>query len=549
MTGQAWRMDNKQPNDNPLPVRFGRRLIGAVVVVLALAVLLLAHPFAASSDNALFAPAPPSASPNAADDALRARVARVNWNVLTPQTEQLRLNLFDDVTLIARLRRLDQPAAGGFVWVGSIVGEPDSTVTLAARDGALAGSVYRFGREWAAIRPGGQGSADLYSIIEVDPAAPQPTGPDTIVPTPPTSDSPDKVPQGPLCQEDGSVITVMVIYTPAARDMAGGQAAIEALITQRISEMNTANDVSAVAFDWQLAHVMEVNYLESGSITVDLQSLQENGDGILDEVFAARDAVKADLVAMLIDEGDNGACGYAYQMNQLGAWFEGFGYGVTALDYPGSFSCSPLTLAHELAHNLGNAHDRSHAVGSVLAPYSYGYQSPNGTFRDIMSYDCPNGCPRINQWANPDVWYMGEPTGVDYETDPANAADVVRSMNQSRTLAANFRADCVEPTPTPTPTSTDVPLPTDTPTITDTPTETGTPTNTPTATATPTITQIPTETLTPTVTPTGTLPTPTPTATPTDTRRPTRTPHPQPTPTSDATQPDEFLYLPTLLRP
>jgi hypothetical protein len=341
----------------------------------------------------------------------------------------------------------------------------------------------------------------------------------------------------------------MVIYTPAARDMAGGQAEIEALISQRISEMNTANDISAVQFDWQLAHVSEINYVESGAITVDLQNLQVSGDGILDEVFAARDAVLADLVMMIIDEGDNGACGYAYQMPTLDTWFEGFGYGVTALDYPGStFSCNSLTLAHELGHNLGNAHNRAHAVGQVLFPYSYGYQSPNETFRDIMSYECPGGCPRINQWANPDVWYMGEPTGVDFETDPAKAADIARSMNDSRRLVANFRADCIEPTPTATPTSTDVPLPTDTPTPSDTPTITFTPTETPTATDTPTITPTPTQTDTPTITPTGTLPTPTPTATPTNTRRPTRTPQPQPTPTSDGNQEAEYdLYLPALL--
>ncbi len=86
-----------------------------------------------------------------------------------------------------------------------------------------------------------------------------------------------------------------------------------------------------------------------------------------------------------------------------------------------------------------------------------------------MSYDCPNGCPRINQWSNPDVWYMGEPTGIAFETDPANAADLARSMNQTRVLASNFRANCmgaITPTPTdvgPTPGPTDMPEPTDTP--------------------------------------------------------------------------------------
>jgi len=195
------------------------------------------------------------------------------------------------------------------------------------------------------------------------------------------------------------------------------------------------------------------------------------------------------------------------------------------------------TLAHELGHNLGNAHDRAHHAGSTLFPYSYGYQSPNGTFRDIMSYDCPGGCPRLNFWANPDVWYLGEPTGVDYDTDPANAADLVRSMNEARLTAANFRNTCAPPTATATATPTDTATPSATPTASSTPTAsltptasptatqtstaspTGTPTPTPTLTATPTVTRTPTPTATSTITPT-----------PRPTRRPTRTPRPSPTP-------------------
>ncbi|MCZ2115038.1 MAG: hypothetical protein LC131_14585, partial [Anaerolineae bacterium] len=93
-----------------------------------------------------------------------------------------------------------------------------------------------------------------------------------------------------------------------------------------------------------------------------------------------------------------------------------------------------------------------------LFPYSYGFQSPTGRFRDIMSYDCPNGCPRINQWANPDVMYLNEPTGIK------QAADLVSSMNQARVLVSNFRADCsAEPVVTPTAVPTATPLPSATP--------------------------------------------------------------------------------------
>jgi hypothetical protein len=124
-----------------------------------------------------------------------------------------------------------------------------------------------------------------------------------------------------------------------------------------------------------------------------------------------------------------------------------------------------------LGHNLGSSHDRANSTGIPLFPYAYGYQSPNKTFRDIMAYDCPGGCPRINQWANPDVWHMGEPTGVDFETNPANAADVARTFNEVKGIVANFRPNCLAGPPTPTqtpggPTPTHTALPTADPTVT-----------------------------------------------------------------------------------
>jgi hypothetical protein len=521
------------------------RTISAVLAVLFLGLLLFGLPFVVLSDDTLFEPVsdPTLTTLDIPDEGLRARVVRVNWSALSPRSDEVHLNLFPNVTFIAHLQRVDTSLTGAYVWVGELRGESGSTTTLAVQDGVLSGSIHRFGREWAVIEYVGGESSDLYTITQIDPDAPEPTGPDHVVPQLTATDIESYSTQSATCQEDGSEISVLIAYTAEARDAAGGTEAMQALINRRISEMNTANDVSQVNFDWKLAQVMQVDYVESGNIALDLQNLQQKADGVMDGVHVMRDGSKADLVSLLISEGNNSACGFAYQMNTLAPYYEAYAFGVTALDYADPFSCSELTLTHELGHNLGNAHDRAHANGAVLFPYSYGFQSPNNTFRTLMSYDCPGGCDRINQWSNPNVWYQGEPTGTDYALNPANASDVARSMNQARTLVSNFRADCFEPSPTATSTATDVPIATDTPIATPTATSTPIPTNT--GTPTPTVTLTATNTATATMTPPGPTAKPTKTPKPTATPRPTRTGNP--TPTSEPNTVAHSVYLPGIV--
>ena len=500
-----------------------RRLPALLVAVVLLVALLLAAPPPARGGNDLFLPRPTTGAPLPDAPALRQRAVAVNWAALSPEADEIRLNPFDGLTLTATRQRVDRPVGGGFVWVGRLAGDAGGWVTLSVYGEALAGTVFRQGQEWLVIRPAAGG----HVVYELDPAAREPNGPAVALPVPGAAGSGSAAPQAAVCQDDGSVIDVLVAYTTQARDESGGQDAMLALINLRFSDINTANLVSAAPFQWRLAQAIEVNYVESGNISADLTALQQPADGLLDEIHAARDLYEADLSALLIAQGSNNACGMAYQLLALDPGFEGWAFGVTALDYPGDAFCGTLTLSHELGHNLGNAHDRAHTPGDVLFPYSYGYQSPSGAFRDIMSYNCPNGCDRVNLWANPDVWYLGEPTGVDFETDPANAADLVRSMNGARLTAANFRNACAAATATPTIT------PSATPTSTEPPTQTPTPPPT----ATPTLTATPTRTLTPTVGPTATD-----TTTPTRTRRPTRTPQPTDAP------PTWRAFVPTIIR-
>lgn len=477
-----------------------RQLLAFLLLALALIMIALARPFAVFSDETLFEPLAGAGARTASLDpsAKRSRPVVVNWSAIRPQSAQIKLNLFDDVVLTAARERVDtSTAVAGYVWVGRILGADNGHVTLAVSGEVMAGTVSIGGIETYTIRysPGQLGQG-VHLVREVDPTTYlSPTAPDYIIPQAPAQSAAETTNKAErLSCEDGSRIDLMVAYTSAARMAQGGQTAMEALINQRVSDMNTANNNSQVNIVFNLVKVMEVDYEESGSISTDLNRLVDQEDTYLNEIHGARNASKADLVALYIAEGNSGMCGKAYQMKPAADWFEAFAFGVSALDYPGTYNCNPLTLAHEFGHNMGNGHDRDNAGGPPHLPYAYGYQAPNRAFRTIMAYDCPNGgCPRINYWSNPDVQYNGQPTGIDYESNPEKAADSARAIEELAPVVANFRNTCTPPTETPSPTPTatathDVPSPT--PTATDSPPNTVTPTlvppNSPTPSLTPT---------------------------------------------------------------
>ena len=63
-------------------------------------------------------------------------------------------------------------------------------------------------------------------------------------------------------------------------------------------------------------------------------------------------------------------------------------YSVVSDGSDGHYYCTEYSFAHELSHNMGNAHDRDHADSPRSFPYSYGYDvAGDSAFGNIMSYD------------------------------------------------------------------------------------------------------------------------------------------------------------------
>jgi len=370
------------------------------------------------------------------DDAavVRSRLVTVNFKPLTgarkaqPAKARFQINLFPEVSYVALLERTVNPGQNHLSWYGSLEGVEGSQVVLIAGGGTLMGSV-RTPHESYRIRYVGE--VGIHAIEEVDTSLyPKESEPVLVEgdETGPTagSESPFLV----KLLDDGSTFDLLVVYTPAARAAAGGTTAIQNLIALGVAETNQAYANSNVVPRLQLVHTEEIAYTESGNIQTDVNRLRSQTDGIMDSVHTLRNTYKADLV-MLVGNSMAGGCGIAYAIM---AGTNNRAFESSAFCYTDRTCISPnYTFGHELGHLMGSNHAPGDPTGTGAYSWSFGYKDPGASFRTMMAYDCPNGiCPRVLQFSNPNVNYMGLPTGTWSQNNATSITNV-------RSEVANFR--------------------------------------------------------------------------------------------------------------
>ena len=253
-------------------------------------------------------------------------------------------------------------------------------------------------------------------------------------------------------QDSHTTIDVMIVYTPAARNWANqsGRGGIDNVINEAMNMAQLSTDASLINLEFRLVHRALVEYNESGDSGTDLRRLTASSSfnpfgseyaGYLNEVHDLRNEYGADLVAMFTLADDVG--GLAWLLRDAQGWPE-IGFSITRVQQAAR---SP-THAHEMGHNMGNAHSRNqeqNAAGADggLFEYSTGWRLTTGDgsrFATVMTY--PEGDNGLLIFSNPDVNFNGVPTGS--YTGEFAPADNARSMREIKQVIANYRESSFE---------------------------------------------------------------------------------------------------------
>jgi hypothetical protein len=352
------------------------------------------------------------------------------------EKQSARFQVFVDLAFDANFEMMEETIQSGFVLSGNLNDNPDSSIILVSTDGVVSANLEFEGKQYH-LKSDELGG---YQFVEID----QSQFPEELDALPFSDDISESFSDFTFdtnTLDTGYVIDVMVVYTATARSRVGGTSQIQNLINLAVGETNIGYQRSGIFSTMRLVNSTEINYDESimSSQTGWNTALSHltNQDGVIDDVRNLRDTYGADLVVMIVDSTTY--CGIGWLMTPTYTK-DSVGYSVV------SRACATgyYSFAHETGHNMGAHHDRATAgSGTAMYNYSYGYQDPNYAFRTIMAYNCTSNCPRINNWSNPEVSYLGKPTGVS-STAP-NSADNRLTLNNTAPIVSNFRTSATPP--------------------------------------------------------------------------------------------------------
>ena len=360
------------------------------------------------------------------------RIVRADASAVSRDTAELDLDL-GRVTVTALLDKVQANPSGSQVWFGHLKDakprpainkevrrDEQNSVTLVRRGNGITGSVRVAGKLYR-IQPLPDGT---HAVIEVDESKMPDEHPasyrtmfDKAMRAAPLKRTAASVADTP----PGTTQTIRVGVVASTQAVAGYSGDMQALMELAVAETNTGYANSNIGINMELAGYYADSYSEVGDFDTDLSRFQGTSDGYLDGYHATRNTIAADVNVLIINSGSY--CGLGY-LNSSAA----YAFVVVARTCATGY----YSFAHELGHNMGAHHDPANGNNTT---YTYGHGYQYGTsWRTIMAYACPGGCPRLNYWSSPQITYNGVAMGN------ANQSDNRRVLIERKATVAAFRS-------------------------------------------------------------------------------------------------------------
>jgi len=340
---------------------------------------------------------------------------------LRADDRELQLPLADGLQVRAVRTGGTRRGADDYSWIGHVDGDPEQQVLLTRR-GAYLGGYLSLKQGIYELRPSPDGNVLLQLDSERFPRCggglPAPAaGNASVLPAPDAMTG---------HADEGTTVDVLLVFSPGTTTQLGGTAQALTFAESAVDLSNLAFTNSQMLTRFRLAGVRFTARADSGDPFEDLPWL--TGDA---EVAAWRNETRADLVSMISEFG--GSCGLGYVMSSP----PGVGFAPSAFQVSArGCAVGNLSFPHEHGHNMGFQHNPEDGLGATPAfPYAFGHYV-SGSYRTVMSYatPCVGGCTRRPYFSNPDVLFMGVPTGI------ADQRDNARAGNQTAPIVAAFRS-------------------------------------------------------------------------------------------------------------